>query len=724
MPPPAPDLGRARLEAAAITARAERNLDRAVTTAMGAWLTALRVELLREARMLMPGLTAAAYPQWPFAVDEAAQRSWNAWVDSTNNNVLPEVRVAFGEAFQRLRRTNHTSSYQAELDHMATVFDRLKIWPEGAFEDIRPELLEALAEAESFDEIRDRIARVLDIDKDTRAIRAQIGDVDKRIADPTLDGPELARLRAERRALWRQHDRSLSEWQWKARRIARTEGHGAVSAGQLAKAKAVEEATGERLFKRWLATNDMRVRPTHAIADGQVVPLREKFRVGGFLLSHPADPIEVAPHEVINCRCTMLIYDNDELQMNLQGEHGSVGEIRPGGVRIGPDDPDDSDAAVREWAESNGRSVPSRLGERGEDHGQSVTGEQAPQVDPDHVPEQPIPDLSEVSDQELADYLADHTFDDDALFDQIMAEVDSRLDDDDVDLADDDDDVLDHKAVQDWLDAESQWERDVDTWLDAEDDWHDQVTRWLDEERNWRYHVDEWLQAEQDWQADPLPSLPHKVVRRDLSDPLQAQFEANEDFGHANPNYYKGEEWRVNCQRVVQALELRRRGYDVAAQPSDPNATPTPPKVFDAQRDDWVKNRTAWTKAHGAEALHFNDLWRHHDGSMSEFSRVSQVDAKLFGAARATSKAIMDTAPVGGRGWVTVDWKGSTSRHIFSWEVVEVSGAKVVRYYDAQNGMGDCSDYFDDVEPNLINWMRVDNLMPTPRVADLVDPRA
>jgi hypothetical protein len=35
----------------------------------------------------------------------------------------------------------------------------------------------------------------------------------------------------------------------------------------------------------------------------------------------------------------------------------------------------------------------------------------------------------------------------------------------------------------------------------------------------------------------------------------------------ANPNFHKGEEYQINCQRCVHAYELRRRGYNVEAQP-------------------------------------------------------------------------------------------------------------------------------------------------------------
>ena len=84
--------------------------------------------------------------------------------------------------------------------------------------------------------------------------------------------------------------------------IARTEVHSAHEAGTNAQAEAFGTGT-----KEWLATNDTRTRPTHRDADGQRVPLGERFQVGSANLRYPGD-VAGAANEVINCRCTTL-YD-------------------------------------------------------------------------------------------------------------------------------------------------------------------------------------------------------------------------------------------------------------------------------------------------------------------------------------------------------------------------------------------------------------------------------
>lgn len=55
----------------------------------------------------------------------------------------------------------------------------------------------------------------------------------------------------------------------------------------------------------WLSTRDLRVRDSHAIADGQCQPIGQPFYVGGYPLMHPSDP-NGPPGEVINCRCTEI----------------------------------------------------------------------------------------------------------------------------------------------------------------------------------------------------------------------------------------------------------------------------------------------------------------------------------------------------------------------------------------------------------------------------------
>ena len=63
------------------------------------------------------------------------------------------------------------------------------------------------------------------------------------------------------------------------------------------------ESIGVKLQKRWLATLDSRTRHSHAILDGETIPLDGKFSNG---LRWPADVGAGNPDEIFNCRCSLI----------------------------------------------------------------------------------------------------------------------------------------------------------------------------------------------------------------------------------------------------------------------------------------------------------------------------------------------------------------------------------------------------------------------------------
>lgn len=329
--------------AALLESEEDRVLD-AVLMSMRLWLAACRALILGE--QLPDEVTALLADGAPNPDVDAAQAAANVWARALQNHVGPAIAETFGVGFAATARVADISPVHYQDAHMAEVFDRLKIWPDGAFEELRPELQEAVASSESIEQVNDRVGRVLDIDAPTRALRGDIDVIDKRLAD--VDNPlskfEAAALRKERSDLWNQHDERLKEWRWKARRIARTEVQGAVEGGALASARATADALGVRMYKKWLATSDERTRRSHSIADGQIVPVEEKFRVGRSDLEHPADPRGL-DSEIINCRCTLLILDEDEVSEAIRGKWGGRG-VAPMSARLGPDSPELVDRAL------------------------------------------------------------------------------------------------------------------------------------------------------------------------------------------------------------------------------------------------------------------------------------------------------------------------------------------------------------------------------------------
>ncbi|MCM1276050.1 MAG: phage head morphogenesis protein [Lachnospiraceae bacterium] len=60
-------------------------------------------------------------------------------------------------------------------------------------------------------------------------------------------------------------------------------------------------------YKEWKTIMDGHERDTHAIANGQRVPIDEPFIVGGYKMMFPRDVTYGAPpKEIINCRCSIV----------------------------------------------------------------------------------------------------------------------------------------------------------------------------------------------------------------------------------------------------------------------------------------------------------------------------------------------------------------------------------------------------------------------------------
>lgn len=91
--------------------------------------------------------------------------------------------------------------------------------------------------------------------------------------------------------------------------IARTESTGALNAADMSVAEELA-AEGFTARREWVSTKDSRTRPTHEDANGQLVDMGERFRVGESLLWFPGDPAG-PPDETIQCRCVTLLHLDD-----------------------------------------------------------------------------------------------------------------------------------------------------------------------------------------------------------------------------------------------------------------------------------------------------------------------------------------------------------------------------------------------------------------------------
>ncbi len=249
---------------------------------------ALRRSFLSAYRLL--GLTAAAEPPpralpSSFSVDDltAIRVSWQA---SVAEELLPLVAELFatgslsallsypeeaGRLALGLAQRGETIAEVVDrrgAEYLSDASNRLVGIGDTSWNEARSALTEGMAQGESVEALAERLTAVLDV-QDARAVT-----------------------------------------------IARTEVVSAANAGTMDGARMLG-GTGPT-HKMWLATLGPRTREWHAEADGQVVPMGDSFDVGGEALDFPGDPAGSAEN-VINCRCTVLLVDDPDAELNQDG---------------------------------------------------------------------------------------------------------------------------------------------------------------------------------------------------------------------------------------------------------------------------------------------------------------------------------------------------------------------------------------------------------------------
>jgi hypothetical protein len=247
--------GADRLSARLDILRAEGEIRTAFWRALSGWLIRLSRRVLRGDRPPDIDAVWTEAPAWREAVDRVIEQA-----------IEPVMRRAYttliGDGYAWDQRL-----FVAE--HLAEVRNRLVRVPEEVFGVIASEINEGVNLGEGIPQLTNRVDEALSVTTSER-------------------------------------------WQNRAETVARTEAIGALNAAKADAFQAMaQEEPGTRFERVWLATDDARTRETHRAADGQRVPLKEPFIVGGFPLMFPGDP-SGPPQEVINCRCGQLLVEVGE----------------------------------------------------------------------------------------------------------------------------------------------------------------------------------------------------------------------------------------------------------------------------------------------------------------------------------------------------------------------------------------------------------------------------
>ena len=122
--------------------------------------------------------------------------------------------------------------------------------------------------------------------------------------------PEFVALGADAKArILKRQFKKYSRYQ--ALRLVRTETTRAANYG--VEQSALSVFPGENLIKEWSTSIDGRERDWHAQANGQKVPNKDSFIVGGEAIMRPG---EGSALNVVNCRCSAIYYPDRTNQYN------------------------------------------------------------------------------------------------------------------------------------------------------------------------------------------------------------------------------------------------------------------------------------------------------------------------------------------------------------------------------------------------------------------------
>lgn len=183
-----------------------------------------------------------------------------------------------------------------------------------------------------------------------------------------------------------------------------------------------------------------------------------------------------------------------------------------------------------------------------------------------------------------------------------------------------------------------------------------------------------------------------EVKKIPLKDDLDATKE--EDMKEINPNYDDDEGYQVNCMYCTTAYEMRRRGYDVEANPRTDGGGSIEDMFRWYKPPEEVRNNTI--------AVQDNNFTR------AEISKAIEYEMKKAGD--------------GARGNFMVYWDGGGGHSM----AYEVENNKVVIYDNQVNEKYEIEDVLQYVDYNTggnVFWTRTDNLELSDYAMETVKPK-
>ena len=190
-------------------------------------------------------------------------------------------------------------------------------------------------------------------------------------------------------------------------------------------------------------------------------------------------------------------------------------------------------------------------------------------------------------------------------------------------------------------------------------------------------------------QADSILSKRLDYGNTESAKPMEEHYSTNwekisentdlsKNLKECNPNYDLGKEWKINCQRCVPTYEMRRRGYDVTAEP----------KPNEKKADELSNNPFG--------------VWKNPKIIDCGGNGRSDIEKEMLKWGDGT------------RAQVVVVLKNTNSGHTFIAEQIDGK----THYFDPQTGSMDVTNYFKRVERNSVQLCRIDDLDVTNKIKD------
>jgi len=161
-----------------------------------------------------------------------------------------------------------------------------------------------------------------------------------------------------------------------------------------------------------------------------------------------------------------------------------------------------------------------------------------------------------------------------------------------------------------------------------------------------------------------------------------------------NPHYASGDKFKVNCARVVQNFELRRRGYVVEANTGH-------------------ELEATMIRLDQVSETYIEKTWL--DPVTGKAPKIHQAGTYgLGGEFQLCSRSILDELgnQEGARGFLEMSHQAGPGGHVINWEI---KNGEVV-FIDAQTGNVWPEGYSSWAKMRRFTWVRVDNCKPTQTV--------